>query len=138
MTRSLFITLFLAVFLGFAASAQVSHTPFTINATQTVATLQIKTAPLVKKYTAVFKKHKLNAASPIDWKALIEQIAGLKETDLYLSGALRFEASDDKIEVSSKSATSLQQVLGTICPILGSTQKLDAFLKEQEQLLKKG
>jgi hypothetical protein len=138
MKKSIFITLLLIAFISVTARAQSKHAPFTINAAQTAATLKIKGTPLVKKYAAVFKKHRLNAASTIDWKAVVEQITGLKETDLYLSGALHFEEDESKVEVSSKSPKSLQQMLGAVCPILESTQKLDAFLKEQEQLLKKG
>jgi hypothetical protein len=132
------LTLFV---LGFVlvkdVKASGKHSPFTVDEESITATLSIKGSVLVEKYRAVFERHGRNSASTVDWVGVIEMIVGMKDTDLYISGELTFESNDETVEISSTSKETLVQLLDVVHPVLSTPQRVDAFLTEQDALLKK-
>jgi hypothetical protein len=113
------------------------HSPFTVNQKAITASLGIKGSALVEKYKSVFQKHGRNSASTVDWVGVIEMIVGINDTDLYFSGELTFESNDETVEISSTSVETLERLLGVVCPVLSTPQKVDAFLIKQKALVKK-
>ena len=132
------LTLFV---LGFVLVKDVKagskHSPFSVDEESITATLTIKGSALVEKYKAVFEKHGRSSSSTVDWVGVIEMIVGMNDTDLYISGELTFESNDETVEISSSSIETLYRLLDVVRPVLATPLKVDAFLIEQETLLKK-
>src|SRR5437870_4059215 len=119
MIRSLLLML-LSIYSAGALAQTGKSAPFVVDEEGLTATLKIKGSPLIEKYAAVFQKHHLDAASPVDWNGLIEQIVGMKDTDLYIGGELSFDMNDDAVEITATSKESLQRLIKVVQPVLAS------------------
>lgn len=133
----LLLLLFICVSYSVGAQTKGKYPPFVVNEEAITATLKVKDWPAVEKFAAVFKKHKLDATSAEDWNGVLDQITGMKETDIYISKNLSFEVVDDGVEIMATHLDDLEQVLKFIRLVIATPQKLDVFLTEQETLLKK-
>ncbi len=120
-----------------ARAQKSSYAPFIIDSSAVTAVLKVKNSALEDHYAPVFAKHKLNASSPVDWLTLLERIAGMRETDLYISNEITFEATDENVELSAIHFDNLEQMVKSLRQVICTPEKVTAFLNEYEHFLQK-
>ncbi len=118
--------------MSFAQKKGNLYTPFVVDSVAVTAILKVKNSPLEDQFAAVFKEHKLNAASPEDWQGLLEMIAGMKETDLVISREISFETNEDNVELSAINFDNLEQMVKSLRLVIATPQKVDAFLIDMD------
>lgn len=121
-----------------AQSSERKASLFSVSQEDVTATLKVEGMPLVEQYAEVFRKHRKDAESAVEWNSVIALIVGMKETDLLADGDVRIDVDEDGgVQLGATSIQHLTQMLDTVNSVLATPQKLDVFLTEMDDLSKK-